>query len=148
MSGGCASMISRMPVLLAFVVVLGSFVGCGSSGPFEYQPVAGKITYEDGQPISSGGLELYFTAQVDSPDGESYPRVAMAHVDGNGEFKEVTSYKFGDGLIPANHKVTIKVGAAQGGKPLVPKEYADAKTTPLVVDSADKDFLEIKVPRP
>lgn len=129
-------------------VAVGCLSGCGDSVPFEYQPVAGKITYEDGQPISTGGLQLYFAAQVDSPDGESYPRTAMAHVDGAGEFKAVTSYKYGDGLVPAEHKVTIKVGPGPGGKPLVPKEYGEAQTTPLLVDSKGKDFLEIKVPRP
>jgi predicted small lipoprotein YifL len=137
-----------MPLILVALVAVGCLAGCGGSGPFEYQPVAGKITYEDGQPISTDGLQLYFTAQVDSPDGESFPRVAMAHVDGAGEFKAVTSYKYGDGLVPAEHKVTIKVGPGPGGKPLVAKEYTDAQTTPLSVDSNGKDFLEIKVPRP
>jgi hypothetical protein len=137
----------RLP-LLAVIWAAACALGCGPAGPFDYQPVAGKITYEDGQPISSDGLQLYFTAQVDSPDGESFPRVAMAHVNGSGEFTAVTSYKYGDGLIPASHKVTIKVGPGPGNKPLVPKEYTDAQSTPLVVDSTDKDFLEIKVPRP
>ncbi len=133
---------------IASVLVAVGCLGCGESGPFEYQPVGGKITYEDGQPISADGLQLYFAAQVDSPDGEVFPRVAMAHVDGAGEFKAVTSYKYGDGLIPASHKVTIKVGPAAGGKLPVASEYVDPQTTPLVVDSAGKDYLEIKVPRP
>jgi hypothetical protein len=134
--------------IIALISTAVCTLGCGESGPFDYQPVAGKITYEDGQPISTEGLQLYFTAQVDSPDGESFPRAAMAHVDGNGEFQAVTSYKYGDGLIPASHKVAIKVGPGPGNKPLLAKEYAEAQTTPLVVDSAGKDFLEIKVPRP
>jgi hypothetical protein len=44
--------------------------------------------------------------------------------------------------------VTIKVGPGPGGKPLVAKEYMETPTTPLLVDSTGKDFLEIKVPRP
>lgn len=122
--------------------------GCGTSSPFDYQPTSGTITYEDGQPISPGGLELCFAAQVESPDGEAYPRTAIAHVDGSGKFNEVTSYKFGDGLIPGKHKVFIKSGAGPDGKPLVSKEYASVDSTPLLVDSSSTDVLEIKVPRP
>jgi hypothetical protein len=140
-------MFQRIKALLAMSAAF-CVLGCGSSSLFDYQPVSGKITYEDGQPISPDGLQLYFTAQVDSPDGAAYPRAAMAHVDGNGEFKAVTSYKYGDGLVPANHKVTIKAGAGPNNKPLVPTEYTEVQTTPLVVDSTDKDYLEIKVPRP
>ena len=61
----------------------------------------------------------------------------------------LTKAKFnGDGLIPAKHKAFLDLKAPNGTKPLVAPEYADAETTPLVVDSTESDFLEIKVPRP
>ena len=131
---------------LAVVVMVAA--GCGGNSPFDYQPVSGKIVYEDGQPLPASDIILRFTAQIESPDGESFPRVATAHADATGAFEVVTSYKYGDGLIPAKHKVVVELDPAAGGKPMVPKEYTSIASTPLIVDSTDADFIEIKVPRP
>ena len=120
--------------------------GCGSRGPFDDVPVSGKVTYEDGSPIP-GGCQLVFTALDVEPVRKEHPRPGRATVNANGEFDSVTSYKYGDGLIPGRHKVVILSGSDQGGKPVVAKEYATVQTTPLVIDTADVP-LEIKVPKP
>jgi hypothetical protein len=122
-------------------------IGCGSGGPFEYEKVSGKLTYEDGTPIPGGGLRLRFIAQ-DAPQVENaFPRPAFADVDAQGEFPNVTSYKYGDGLIPGKHKVAIEKEGPPDARPAVPKEYLSISTTPLTVDTANAPF-HIKVPKP
>ena len=132
---------------LVLCLVCTSFIGCGSNSPFSYVKASGKIAYEDGTPIPVGGMELRFTA-LDAPKLEkAYPRPAIARVNEKGEFERVTSYKFGDGLIPGRHKVSIDLSNGPDSKPLVPKEYTSATTTPLEVDTANVPF-DIKVPKP
>jgi hypothetical protein len=121
--------------------------GCGSGEPFDYIPVTGKVTYDDGAPIPAGGMMLQFIAQDVEPVDGMHPRPATASVDAQGEFKDVTSHKYGDGLVPGKHKVALIYATDANGKSLVPKEYTHAGTTPLVVDTATLPLV-IKVPRP
>jgi hypothetical protein len=130
--------------VLAVVVSL-SCLGCGSGSPFKYVKASGKISYEDGSPLPN--VRLLFDAQ-DAPAVEgAHPRPAVANVNGQGEFECVTSYKYGDGLIPGKHKVAIDAGGNIVGKAPVPKEYLSMATTPLMVDTTNLP-LEIKVPKP
>jgi hypothetical protein len=39
-------------VIALFLLCL---VGCGDGNPFDYVPVSGRLTYEDGTPILRGG---------------------------------------------------------------------------------------------
>jgi hypothetical protein len=128
------------PILLAVVCI-----GCGSAGPFEYVPVSGQVTYEDGSPIPAG-VRLIFVSQDAVPVGTAHPRPGMANTDDGGRFDNVTSYKYGDGLVPGKHKVVIQ-GTASEGKLVVPKAYTTSEETPLVIDTADAP-LQITVPRP
>ncbi len=122
-------------------------LGCGgSSSPFDYVSVEGKLSYEDGTPIPAGGIKLIFDSQA-PPIGDAYPRPGTVIVGPEGRFQEVTSYKYGDGLTPGKHKVTIHYATDKQGKLLIPREYTRGVTTPLVVDTADLP-LNIKVPRP
>lgn len=131
----------------AVIIISCVLVGCGSGSPFEYEKVSGKITYEDGSPIPGNGLRLRFIAQ-DAPQVENaHPRPAFADVDAQGEFASVTSYKYGDGLIPGKHKVAIEKGGSPDARPAVPKEYLSISASPITVDTADAPF-HIKVPRP
>ncbi len=115
-------------------------------GPFKYTRVSGKIEFEDGTPIPVG-CRLIFVAQNVEAVGNSFPRPGMANVDADGNFDCVTSYKYGDGLIPGKHKVVIQSASEQSGKPVVPKECLSEATTPLEIDTADSP-LDIKVPKP
>jgi hypothetical protein len=133
-------------LLFLLLAVVPMAAGCGSSGPFDYVPVSGKIAYDDGSPLP-GACKLFFVAQ-DAPTVEgAHPRPARANVNAQGEFDCVTSHKYGDGLIPGKHKVAIQIGAGSDGKPAVPREYSSSETSPLVIDTADAP-LEIKVPKP
>ena len=125
--------------------------GCSDGNPFDYVPVSGRLTYEDGTPIPAGGMRIGFTVMDVAPKDGAFPRPAEAVVDAQGNFSSVTSYKPGDGLMPGKHKAAIYYATDAQGKSLIPKEFGHASTTPLIVevteDSADAP-LEIKVPRP
>jgi hypothetical protein len=130
---------------LASLVLISFAAGCGSGGPFEYVPVSGKVTYEDGSPLP-GAFKLIFIAQDAAAVEGAHPRPARANVDAQGAFDCVTSHKYGDGLIPGKHKVVLQIGSGDG-KPAVAREYSSSESTPLVIDTADAP-LEIKVPKP
>jgi hypothetical protein len=132
---------------VAFLGLALSCVGCGDGNPFDYVPVSGRLTYEDGTPIPANGIRLGFAVQGVSPKNGAYPLPAEAVVGPDGRFASCTSYKPGDGLMPGKHKVAIYYATDAKGKLLIPKPYSHAATTPLVIDAADAP-LEIKVPRP
>jgi hypothetical protein len=136
---------------LALALATSLLLGCSDGNPFAYVPVSGKLSYDDGMPIPAGGIRLQFFLQDVAPVDGAYPRPAAADVDQTGAFSCVTSYKYGDGLSPGKHKVSIDYATDAKGKLLVPKEYTHGGTTPLIVeiteDSVDAP-LEIKVPRP
>lgn len=137
-------MLRTTPFQLIFALLLGTAFGCGSGSPYAYQKVEGRISYEDGTPLP-GNVVLRFVAQ-DAPAIEgAVPRPAMANADAQGRFDCVTSYKYGDGLIKGKHKVALEV--SPNAKPVVPKEYTNAATSPLIIDTANTP-LEIKVPKP
>jgi hypothetical protein len=133
-------------IRLAAALVFCTSLGCGSGSPYRYDKASGKIYYEDGSPLRN--VRLQFVAQ-DAPAVEgSHPRPAVANVNDQGEFDCVTSYKYGDGLIPGKHKVAIDAGGnPENSATVVPKEYTSIATTPLMVDTASLP-LEIKVPKP
>jgi len=136
----------RTAAFAALAAALISFSGCGSGSPFKYVQVSGTVKYEDGSAIP-GGCRLVFNSVDAAPVGNAYPRPGMANVNADGTFNEVTSYKYGDGLVPGKHKVVVQAANERDGNPVVPKEYTNPETTPLVVDTAALPF-EIKVPKP
>src|SRR5690606_16771513 len=82
------------------VVSLLFLAGCSDGNPFDYVPVSGRLTYEDGAPIPAGGMRIGFTVMDVAPKDGAFPRPAEAVVDAQGNFSSVTSYKPGDGLMP------------------------------------------------
>jgi hypothetical protein len=129
------------------LTALSMVAGCGDEGPFDYMPVQGTLTYEDGSLIPAGGMMLQFETQDAKPIDGMHPRPAGATVDGQGVFTSATSLKYADGLIPGKHKVAIHYATDKDGKLLVPKAYTHLGTTPLVIDTGDGN-IQIKVPRP
>lgn len=116
--------------------------GCDSGGPFDYVPVEGVVSYDDGSPLP-GTFELQFVADA-PPQGAAHPRPARVSVAADGKFADVTSYKYGDGLIRGKHKVSFLYAGE-----LVPNEYTSIATSPLIVEvTKSGQFLEIKVPKP
>jgi hypothetical protein len=129
--------------LLLWLLLL---AGCGSDSPFKYVRASGRIGYDDGTPIP-GGCRLTFFSQDVAAVGTAHPRPGMTSVGPDGKFDCVTSYKYGDGLVPGKHKVVIQAAADRGGIPVVPKEDTNAETTTIIVDTKDLPF-DIKVPKP
>jgi hypothetical protein len=121
-----------------------SFIGCGgSSGPFDFVPVSGKVTYEDGSPIPIAGMRIYFHSLEPPKDG-MHVRPGVGSVAADGTFKEITSYKFADGLAFGKYKVSLVTNDTK-----VPKDYTTPEKTPLQVDITESgQVLEIKVPKP
>lgn len=136
------------PALSTLLICLACILGCSGSGsPFDYIPASGAVSYQDGSPIPASGLQLVFITQDAKPIGDAYPRQATASPDAQGRFDSVTSYKYGDGLVPGKHLVFFNFATGPDGKLLVPQEYTHPSTSPLIVDTANLPF-EIKVPRP
>ena len=135
-------MTARCCILLGVLLL----AGCGSNSPFKYVPASGKITYEDGTPIP-GGCRLTFFSQDVAAVGTAHPRPGMTSVGAEGNFDCITSYKYGDGLVPGRHKVVIQAATDRGGMPVVPTEDTNEETTKIIVDTKDLPF-HIKVPKP
>ena len=120
-----------------------------SSDPFRYDPVTGRIAYEDGSPIPAETLTATFVPQAPAKDPKTRPRAGVATVDvTSGSFKSVSSHRTGDGIVRGEHVVVI---SDQYRRPLpssvIPDEYASTKTSPLRVHSKDAPF-DLKVRRP
>jgi hypothetical protein len=123
-------------------------LGC-SDEPFDYVKVSGKVTYEDGSLIAAERIQVTFLSQSGPLDAKTHPRPGLAEVNvDDGTFEEVTSHKFGDGVVPGKHKVLV-VATDMNGSPLpvIPPAYANAKQTPHEVDTADTPF-HFKVRKP
>lgn len=136
-----------MRIRLILGLFLACSLGCGSGGPFQYVPVTGVVLYEDGSTLPAEGFQLNFFALDAAPVEGASPRPAIAHVNAEGKFDCVTSYKYCDGLVPGRHRVAFVVGKADGKQRFVPREYTSRVDSPLIVDTADAP-LEIRVPKP
>lgn len=135
---------------LLTLMLLVPFAGCDDGNPFDYVPVKGRLTYDDGKPIPAKGMRIGFTVQDVPPRDGAFPRPAEAVVGAEGWFDSVTSYRPGDGLVPGRHKVAIYYATDDDGNLLIAKDYSHASSTPLVVEideSSSDTPLEIKVPR-
>ncbi|MBA4107352.1 MAG: hypothetical protein C0485_16525 [Pirellula sp.] len=126
-------------------LALFALAGCGSSEPFDYVPVSGKVTYEDGSLIPVR-VRVIFTSQQPPVDGKRFPRPASALPDDQGYFPVVSSLRYDDGIVPGKNKVSIIYEGKQPER-FVPREYSSPATTPLEVDSEDSPF-EIKIKKP
>ena len=123
--------------------------GCNSENPFEQVQVAGTVTYEDGSMIPGEYVELQFLPQAPPLDERTHPRPGRAAVrTSDGSFDTVTSHKYGDGIAAGKHKVLVfSFDAQRRPTGTVPREYTQASTTPLEVDTAQAPFrLTIKKP--
>ena len=123
--------------------------GCGGDTPWSPVDVTGKVTYEDGSLIPVQSMKLYFAPQTPPKDKKTFPRQGSVGVNvADGSFSNVTTYQYGDGLIPGKHKVLVV--AYDGGRdlsPKVPRAYSSVTTTPLEIDTANSP-LEIKIRKP
>ena len=121
--------------------------GCGSNEPFAYVPVTGKVTYEDGSPIVADSVEVTFYSQSPPKDPKTHPRPGVCIVNkADGTFKDATSHKPGDGIVPGKHKVTVQTfDSTHMPTDVLPKEFTSPDTTPLEFDTTAGKPAEFKV---
>jgi hypothetical protein len=132
-------------VSAAFLLMLG---GCsGGDDPYGYQKVSGTVTYEDGTPLP-GEVYVYFSSEA-PPVGNKHAKQGTVQLEKNGDFKDVTSHHYADGIVRGKHKVTLR-GGNNSALPatVVPPEYCDVKKTPIEVDTEQPNSFVIKVKKP
>lgn len=135
--------ISKFVLRVSFLAFLPiALTSCGSSDPFAYVEVSGKVIYDDGTPIPADSIRLTFVPQSEALDEKTHARPGVAEVNvADGTFSVVTSRKHGDGIVPGKHKVTVvALDATQTPTDAIPSEYATAANTPLEVDTANQPF--------
>ena len=143
--------VRRRQYLRATVLILVTAFssGCGGDAPFTLVKVDGTITYDDGSFIPAKDYRLKFRPLVDSPDGKSFPRVAVAIVDDKGRFELATTQRFGDGITHGVNVVYVeRLNPGPNGQPLVPADCTDSQKSPLRIDTNEGQSLTIKVPKP
>jgi hypothetical protein len=122
--------------------------GCsGGDDPFGYQKVSGTVTYDDGTNIP-GDVYVYFSSET-PPVGNRNPKQGTVKLETNGEFRDVTSHHYADGIVRGKHKVTLR-GDNNSALPatIVPPEYCDPMKTPLEVDTTSSVIFDLKVHKP
>ena len=144
-------------LLQSFMVVCLSFsllahLGCGPPEPFTHVQISGKVTYEDGTPIEADRVRIIFHPQTPPVDQKTHPRPGETDLEKDGSFSNVTSHKFGDGVVVGEHKVTlIPLDDQERELKVIPRKYMRLDETPIMIDTADyseETPIEIKVPKP
>jgi hypothetical protein len=131
---------SQMKAVLFAILLLAADSACrrGASGPSTV-PVTGTVTF-NGNPVE--GATVTFM-----PAGTDDPRVgSQAETDHNGRYQlrtHIGAGKFKDGVVPGPYLVSVnKLDTAAikstyaPPKNLLPKKYADGKTSHLTADVA------------
>ncbi len=123
-------------ILRLFPLLLSAgLAGCGSGDPYSTVSASGMIRYADGSLIPAARISLVFVPQVPAIDAKTHPRHATAEVNvEDGTFSNLSTFQFGDGVIPGSQKVLVRAFDEQDGpSPAVPDKYGMAETTPLEV---------------
>lgn len=130
----------RLPLLVVPVLL----IGCSNNGQY---PVHGRVTYEDGSPLTEG------IVVGEMSEGESRV-MARGNVESDGSFSWGTK-KPGDGAKPGKYRVVVlarTVGereASQGKLPDVDPKFSNPKTSGIDFEvQPGKNELNIKVSKP
>ncbi len=147
--------LSRCSRILGLGISLSVAAGCGNKLPYDFVPVHGTVTYEDGSLIDAEVLMVAFEPTDFEREEGKVPPSGQTEADvGSGIFHSVSSYRPNDGLAVGKHRVLVAAfSQAKNGRripsPAVPKRYSRAETTPIEVEISESDQeLEIKVARP
>lgn len=146
------SFVDRFPLIACcFALSTGLLLsGCGADKHPELRGVRGRVTY-NGDPVANATLAFY---------NDESPRPATGRTDAEGNFY-LTTFEDDDGALPGEHKVVvIKIDdSRQEDEPelsmdealeaprkrikrrrgLLPKQYAQIETTPLVVTVSENE---------
>jgi hypothetical protein len=139
--------------LVAALCVFAIIPGCGSKVPFDFAPVHGKVTYEDGSRIPADSMVVTFNPIVKEKSKMSPPGGRTQVNVQDGTFSSVSSHRKDDGVAVGRHKVVIMAfekgpGGSSVPSAAVPSVYRNESTTPLEIEVGSEDqFLELKVRR-
>ena len=109
--------------------------GCGR-GPRTY-PVTGKVVFDDGTPLTSGGV--VFSELVVA---EGVATNARGAIDGDGRFR-LTTFKDNDGALPGKHRLLVRADRDADDylkRGIIPKPVIDER-----FESYDTSGLECTV---
>lgn len=136
---------SRLLCCLATMLSL----GCIKNDKVHLVRGSGCVSYEDGTPIPEKPLVLNFHPVSAAEHNHMSRPAASAIVDSStGRFKQVTTRRFGDGLVSGQHRVTVHLpGRKALPATVAAPEYSDEAKTPLKVDTAVQPF-DIRLKRP
>ena len=88
-------MIFRWLMLAVLGLAFGQLTAC--SGRPKAYPAGGRVTYEDGEPLKGGRIEVRSL---------EHPLVARGSIGNDGQFT-LTTYKTDDGAVAGKHEVLI-----------------------------------------
>lgn len=128
----------RQTLLICLICLVVSLVGCGGRGLL---PTGGKVTFEDGSPLTKGTI-LFSTGSYQA-EGEIKP-------DGT---YVLTSLKPGDGLPEGKYQVLISSSETDANEKTiqhVDPKFADPATSGLTaeVTKGGKNQFDFKVAKP
>jgi hypothetical protein len=142
----------RFAVFSSALIILAGSTGCGSKVPFDFAPVHGKVTYEDGSLINADSILVTFNPVLTGDKGKIVPPGGQTQVNvKDGTFSAVSSHRKDDGVAVGRHKVVVVAfkkapNGASVPSPAVPPAYHKVTSTPLEVEvESENQFLELKV---
>lgn len=99
---------AKAAATVAALVALAAW-GCRKAVETPTIPVSGQVTYDDGSLVPANQIELKFVAvNPDAYRAKDLPAFATARVDTrDGTFKAMTTWQFGDGVIPGEYDVEV-----------------------------------------
>ncbi len=135
------------PLIFAITIVL--LVGC-NRGPRTY-PVNGKVVFEDGSPLKTGGVVF---SELLSTDAAGIN--ARGAIDPEGMF-QLTTFKDNDGALPGKHRFLVRADRdaedyTKRGiipRPVIAERFEDYDTAELefTIEEGSNDF-ELVVTKP
>ena len=133
---------------LLTVFLLG-IAGCGGGGPYGTKKITGTILYDDGSVIPADRIELRFISQEPPVDSKTYPKPGLVDVNvTDGTFSDVSTYRYGDGIIKGKHKIAaMSLDAKNMPTTSIPLEFNSPDTSTLEVDSSESTF-KLVIPKP
>ena len=130
------------PLLLIAALCLGGIAGCGSSHQVVH--VAGKIDFKNNSVQNAGIRMVRFEPTADT--NATIRKGASGTINEDGSF-ELYTRRPGDGIYVGKYAVTFAVfRGAMDQRPLIPKKYTSAATTPYqVVIDQDRGDLKFEI---
>ena len=145
----------RMSKLCALVLVAATAAvvcGCGG-GDLPTYPVSGKVVFEDGQPLTTGGVVLCESVDTRS-EGMGINSRGKINEDGT---YELFTFERGDGAVVGKHRVLVRAQRDADDylkrgiipRPVVDERFEAYETSGLElnVDEGENEF-QIVVARP